>query len=127
VIPPVRTQYGEAEQVAQAYAENSFDLVHSTRSLNNAYDPVKAIEAAVHVVRPGGFVYLAHMLNDGGGKGYGGPHPWNFGVEAGSFTITSKSGQRTDMTKALAGLACVMHSVRNGMLFVRIQKNQPGP
>jgi SAM-dependent methyltransferase len=111
ITPPVRTKFGEAEQVAEMYADGSFDLVHAANSLDHSHDPVAAIKAAARVVRPGGHVFLEHILNEGDREGYGGLHQWNFGVEGDSFTIASSSGQKTDMTKEFAGVANVTHSL----------------
>jgi SAM-dependent methyltransferase len=111
ITPPVRTKYGEAEQIAEMYTEGSFDLVHAANSLDHAHDPVAAIKAAARVVRPGGHVFLEHILNEGAREGYGGLHQWNFGVEDNSFTIASSSGKKTDMAKEFAGVANVTHSI----------------
>jgi SAM-dependent methyltransferase len=111
ITPPVRTKYGEAEQVGQMFAEGSFDLVHAANSLDHAHDPVAAIKAAARVVRPGGYVFLEHILNEGDREQYGGLHQWNFGVEGDSFRISSKDGRTTDMAKELAGVASVTHSI----------------
>jgi SAM-dependent methyltransferase len=111
ITPPVRTKYGEAEQVGEMYAEGSFDLVHAANSLDHSHDPVAAIKAAARVVRPGGHVFLEHILNEGEREHYGGLHQWNFGVEGDSFTIASSAGQKTDMGTELAGLANVTHSI----------------
>jgi SAM-dependent methyltransferase len=113
ITPPVRTKYGEAEQIAQVYGDNFFDLVHAANSLDHAHDPVAAIRAAVRVVRPGGYVFLEHILNEGDRENYGGLHQWNFGVRDNSFAITSKAGEITDITKALAGVAAVRHSIHS--------------
>jgi ubiquinone/menaquinone biosynthesis C-methylase UbiE len=107
----VRTKYGEAEQVAEMYADGSFDLVHAANSLDHSHDPVAAIKAAARVVKPGGHVFLEHILNEGAREGYGGLHQWNFGVEADSFTIASSAGQKTNMAKEFAGVADVTHTI----------------
>lgn len=111
ITPPVRTKYGEAEQVADMYEDGSFDLVHAANSLDHAHDPVAAIKAAARVVRPGGHVFLEHILNEGDREGYGGLHQWNFGVDNDSFTIASSSGQKTNMAKEFSGIANVTHSL----------------
>jgi len=121
VTPPVRTQYGEAEGVALMFAENSFDLVHATNSLDHAHDPAAAIKAAVRIVRPGGYVYLEHHVNEGERERYGGLHQWNFGCLGDSFTITSKSGQVTNMTEALADAAHVRVQVLYDGVIVTAQ------
>lgn len=111
IKPPVRTKFGEAEQVGEMYEANSFDLVHAANSLDHAHDPVAAIKAAARLVRPGGHVFLEHIINEGDREHYGGLHQWNFGVEGGSFTIRSRSGQVTDMAKELSDIATVTHSI----------------
>jgi SAM-dependent methyltransferase len=111
ITPPVRTKYGEAEQIAEMYEDGSFDLVHAANSLDHAHDPVAAIKAAARVVRPGGHVFLEHILNEGAREGYGGLHQWNFGVEGDSFTIASSAGQKTNMAKELADVAKITHSI----------------
>jgi SAM-dependent methyltransferase len=121
VTPPVRTEYGEAERVAEMYPENSFDLVHAVNSLDHAHDPVAAIKAAVRVVKPGGYVYLAHHVNEGERERYGGLHQWNFGSQGDLFTITSKTGQVTNMTEALAGVAHVSHQILHSGIIIAAQ------
>ena len=111
ITPPVRTKFGEAEQIDQMYEEGSFDLVHAANSLDHAHDPVAAIKAAARLVRPGGHIFLEHILNEGDREHYGGLHQWNFGVEGDSFKITSKAGKMTDIAQELAGKATVSHSV----------------
>jgi SAM-dependent methyltransferase len=114
------------------YAESSFDLVHAANSLDHSHDPAAAVRAAVGVVKPGGYVSLEHILNEGARERYGGLHQWNFGVKDGTFTITSKNGQATNMAEALAGVARVTHSIHEiedprtsdtlSILMVQIQK-----
>jgi SAM-dependent methyltransferase len=111
ITPPVRTKYGEAEQIDQMFEKGSFDLVHAANSLDHAHDPVAAIKAAARLVRPGGHIFLEHILNEGDREHYGGLHQWNFGVVDDSFKITSKAGKTTDIAQELAGMASVSHSV----------------
>ncbi|MBV9268135.1 MAG: class I SAM-dependent methyltransferase [Acidobacteriaceae bacterium] len=132
IAPPVRTQYGEAEQIAEMFPDNSFHLVHAANSLDHAHDPVAAIKAALHVVRPGAYVFLEHILNEGDRERYGGLHQWNFGEDAGCFTVTSKRGKTINVTNELAGVAHVnqtVHEIENAreggtlaLLTVTIQK-----
>jgi SAM-dependent methyltransferase len=123
VAPPVRTAYGEAERVAEMFAENSFDLVHAFNSLDHAHDPIRAIRSAVRIVKPGGFVYLWHWLNEGQREHYGGLHQWNFGTSDNSFTITSNAGRTTNISDLLRDIADVTCEIESGRwLTVYIRK-----
>jgi hypothetical protein len=63
------------------------------------------------------------MVNEAERERYGGLHQWNFGLHGDSFTITSNSGQVTDIVEALAGVAHVTSQIHDGvMLTVQIQK-----
>src|SRR5688572_17617080 len=87
LAPPVRTVFGEAEQLKGMFAPASFDLAYASNSLDHCRDAVKAITEMLHVVKPGGVVYLWHFANEGHAERYSGLHQWNFDVRDGDFTI----------------------------------------
>jgi SAM-dependent methyltransferase len=92
----LRTGAGSKQNpYALAIADASFDLVHAANSLDHAHDPVAAIKAAAPVVRPGGHVFLEHILNEGAREGYGGLHQWNFGVEGDLNVIDGRNSRGT--------------------------------
>lgn len=78
VTPSVPTRKGTAEDVAQMFAANSFDIVYSRNALDHSFDPLTALRGMAHVCRPGGTVYLEGTVNEGVSQGYQGLHFWNF-------------------------------------------------
>lgn len=78
---------GEAERLADAFGENSFDLVYARNCLDHGYDPMLAIQQMLKVVRVGGVVLFEHGVNEGERQGYQGLHQWNFCVSDDRFVI----------------------------------------
>jgi SAM-dependent methyltransferase len=58
ITPNFRTIVGEAETIAQQFPVDHFHLVFCRNTLEQCYDPRKAIEQMLQVVKPGGCVLL---------------------------------------------------------------------
>ncbi len=111
VIPPVRTQYSPAEEVAERFGHNSFDFVCATNCLDHSFEPLLAIRQMLYTVKEGGHVLLFHAENEAQTHDYGGLHQWNFTIDGNDFWIKSKHAE-VNVTSELSGLAeiiCYRH------------------
>ncbi len=90
VKPPVRTQQGDGERLADGVQMDSFDLAYSINALDHCYDPLKAIKGMVRAVKPGCWVVLEHNVNEAEHETFHGLHQWNFCAEDGKFVIWNK-------------------------------------
>ncbi len=58
VIPPVTTEFAEAEDLQTKFKSETFDLVYCQNALDHSYDPIKGIEQMIVVVIKSGWVVL---------------------------------------------------------------------
>jgi SAM-dependent methyltransferase len=121
VVPPVRTTWCEGELLAERFAPDTFDLVWAQNSLDHSYDPVRIVESALVVAKPGSKVVLAHKRNEGETEKYEGLHQWNFCAESGDFVIWNHQ-QKVNVTQSLRSLATVRCIERPDFILVEIRK-----
>ncbi|MCH7792237.1 MAG: methyltransferase domain-containing protein [Planctomycetes bacterium] len=118
IIPPVRTQFGEAEHLLDQFQPESFDLVYSRNALDHSYDPMLGVSNMFALARVGGVVRLEHSVNEGRNQRYRGLHQWNFDVQEGRFVIWNKA-KHIYVDKVLppqARITCEKHDpARSGM------------
>jgi SAM-dependent methyltransferase len=126
VVPHIRTQRGEVERLSELFAPDQFDLVYMRNALDHSYDPLLGIRQMLSVVKPGGWVYLHHAVNEGENEKYHGMHQWNFTDEAGEFIMWNHR-DRVSVNTALRGQAQVFNErvLQDGedWITVRIHKN----
>lgn len=107
LVPPVRTLFGKAEDVATQFPQGGFDLVHARNCLDHGLDPFHAVSQMLTVTKPGGFVYLKHHPNEGLNEQWHGLHQWNFSMSgSGNFIISSRD-RKVNVTSEFADLADV--------------------
>jgi SAM-dependent methyltransferase len=106
VVPPVRTERCAAEDLAQRFAADSFDLVNATNCIDHSFDPVAAMHAMVRVLKPGRTLTMRHAENEADSHNYGGLHQWNLTIVGSDFWIRSKRGD-CNVTAALSAVADV--------------------
>ena len=112
LIPPVRTLFGKAEDVAAQFPNDGFDLVHARNCLDHGIDPFHAVSQMLTVTKPGGFVYLKHHPNEGLNEQWHGLHQWNFSMSgSGNFIISSRD-REVNVTSEFADLADVHCEMR---------------
>jgi SAM-dependent methyltransferase len=90
ITPPVQTQPGEVERLAERFPTNHFDLVNVQNALDHTYDPLLGIRQMLEVVKPGGYILLLHEVNEAHRTGYVGFHQWNFCADNGRFVIWNR-------------------------------------
>lgn len=102
-------RYGEAETLADAFSENSFDLVYCRNALDHARDPLLGISQMVRVCKAGGAVFLAHITNNGRKRRYHGLHQWDLCPQDDGDLVICASGGRnpTSLRVVLRGVATV--------------------
>ncbi len=127
LIPPVRTIFGKAEDVATQFPQASFDLVHARNCLDHGLDPFHAVSQMLRVVKSGGCVYLKHHPNEGLNEQWHGLHQWNFSMSGvGDFIISSRDHE-VNVTKEFTSKADVSCELRQEIgedwLIVVIRKH----
>lgn len=123
--PPVPTQKGYGERLAEQFPENSFDLIHARNSIDHCLDPVAVILDCVRVLKPGCYFYLNHYRNEGTAADYYGLHQWNFDLLDGQFGVSDRFGKVTSISSALDGMARVTSvEIQGDRIIVIIQKTE---
>lgn len=127
IQPLIRTQKGEAENLAEKFPPGSFDLVIAQNSIDHSYDPQAAIHQMIEVATHGGYIYLEHFFNVAESLQYTGMHQWNFNLSPeGDFLISSKNKQ-VNITQKYAGQCTIKCETTMGKsrewLIVKIQKD----
>ncbi|MDX9751438.1 MAG: methyltransferase domain-containing protein [Flavobacteriales bacterium] len=118
IMPPVPPRAVAGEELTQVFPRDHFHLAHANNCLDHAYDPVRAIEEMVAVVRPGGKVYLRHDVNVATGADWVGLHQWNFDLRDGQFMVRDRV-REVNMDDRLAGRATITSSI-NGRFLVSV-------
>jgi SAM-dependent methyltransferase len=103
IVPPIRTLYADAQALGERFGQNRFDVVHGQNCIDHTADPFRAIEEMMGVCKPGGFVVLYHVENEGRSHRYTRLHQWDFRCEDGQFVIGGRDGRETNVTEWLAG------------------------
>ena len=100
---------GEAETLADAFPEDSFDLVYCRNALDHARDPLLGIRQMVRVCKAGGAVFLAHASNEGTKQCYRGLHQWDLCPrDDGDLVICAPGGRSpASLRVVLRGVATV--------------------
>ena len=94
IVPLVETETGDAEVLSSRFSEGTFDLAHARNCLDHSYDPAKAIDEMLFVVKEGCCVVLQHRMNEALTRNFRGLHQWNFCLsENGDFLIRSHSSE----------------------------------
>lgn len=109
VVPPVRTQACESEQLSTLLPKDSFDLVAARNTLDHSYDPVRAIMEMLACAKPGAPLLLVHHPNEAVREQYRGMHQWNFEMIDGSLVVW-RPGIRTDLAAELGPRATIERS-----------------
>ena len=112
VCPWLRTRQGEAERL-QEYGLGLFDIVYCRNALDHGYDPMRAIEAMLGVVKKTGIVFLLGSVNEGEKQRYRGLHQWNFLPAEDGDLIIWRPDQRVSVRNSLKGKATVSASGEN--------------
>lgn len=118
--PPVRTQFGEAEDIK--FDDGTFDLVHCRNALDHSRNPIKGIQEMLRVAKPGGHVVMWHVINEGENEKYWGLHQWNFIERNGDFVIWNKEGE-WNINRMLKGSRVEATTEEGRFLTVTIHKS----
>lgn len=124
VMPPLRTVYGKAENLTALFQKNQFDLVHARNCLDHSFNPMRAFEQMLKVVKVGGFAIALHEINEGENEGYAGLHQWNFFTLDGDFLIGNRQGKTINVSAELKNQAEVQCDTAflSGWLIVKMKK-----
>jgi len=120
--PPIATKPAEAESLSRQFPPFSFDFVHARNCLDHCFDPVRAINEMVEVVKTGCVVYLHHFVDEGENERYRGLHRWNFHARNGNFVISSPGRFPVSVTQRLKGRAKVETLTQDNWVIAVIRK-----
>jgi SAM-dependent methyltransferase len=90
VKPPVRTRFGRAEELTRSVKERGYHIVTCINALDHTSRPDKAVREMLKVVKPGGFIFLSHHIDEANSQDYTGEHQWNFSPADGDMVMAGK-------------------------------------
>ena len=122
IAAPIPTIKAIAENLTATFDENSFDLVYSRNAIDHCYDPAQAIREMVSVLKPGCYVILRHLRNEGFNEQYMGLHQWDFRIEDDKFLISRPHQTEVDINEQLSEIADVSCRQQDEWLDVYIRK-----
>ena len=105
-VPPVPTRRVAGESLVEHFGRNRFDVAYARNAIDHTVDPLLVVQQMLTVVRPGGYVVLRHVRNEGEKRAYDQLHQWNFDERDGRLVVWRR-GQETDVAHALADRADV--------------------
>ncbi len=90
IVPPVRTQFADVENLSTYFKRDTFDAVHCSNALDHSYNPLGGIFEMLKVIHPRGFVQLGHWENEAEHENYVGLHQWNFTERGHDFVMWNR-------------------------------------
>ena len=122
VTPPIVTESCKAEEIAENFPRDYFDIVTANNSLDHCENPMKAILGMIEVCKHGGWVLLNHAENEGENEKYQGLHYWNFKNASGEFIITSKDNHYINVASKVKRVADIYVDNIPNHVQIRMQK-----
>ena len=121
ITPPIRTIYGEAENLCQEFSSNTFDIVYCANALDHCYNPFKAIQQMLVVLKPRGMIVMKHFLNEAENENYTGFHQWNLWSFENKFIIWNRN-EFYNVNEVFKKNTSILASEKNSILTVFIHK-----
>jgi SAM-dependent methyltransferase len=123
LVPLIRTEKLDAEELTKKFAENSFDIVFARNCIDHSYSPEAAILEMLKVVKENCYVLLLHRPNEAEQENWRGLHQWNFSTEDGDFFISSKN-EKTNFSKKYSHLCQTKcsYDAADDMLYTQLLK-----
>lgn len=97
ITPRVRTQYADPANLGATFLPDTFDLAFTADYLDYHPAPLTVMQSALSVMKPGGWLLLAHSRTNEDGP------LWHFDTEDERFIIADDS-QRIDVQSQLTGV-----------------------
>lgn len=113
IIPPVRTQFGEAERLSDYFEANTFDFVFMRNALDHSYNPMLALKQMIFVAKPSGHLYLTHSMNEAEKQEYDGLHQWNIGQEEDGNIVFWNKDERIRIMDVIGSYCELVSSIKN--------------
>lgn len=88
-------------------AKNSRDIIIVNNALDHCINPFKSIIEMLHVLKPGGKLYMNHHRAEGGNGGYTGLHQWNLDLSSKKEFIIWNYNNAINVTEAVSDFATV--------------------
>jgi SAM-dependent methyltransferase len=122
LMPPVRTEFGIAEDLSSYFDRDYADLVHCNNALDHSFDPLRSIEEMLQIVTPAGLVFLRHRRNEAELESYSGFHQWNFDVQDGAFIIWNRENA-TNVKAYIDRFASCAATLDGDFVLIRLRKH----
>ena len=97
-------EFGMMEYLSAFYPSGHADLVVIQNALDHSAKPLKGIVEALHILKPGGILYLNHHADEAEREHYKGFHKYNINQADGHLTIWNKDSKH-DVNQLLEGFA----------------------
>lgn len=114
-----RITYGMAEALPASFSKESVAFVHVRNALDHSADPMRAILAALVVLKRGGILYLNHHPNEAQHENYRGFHQYNISIDQDSLVIWNPQ-ERINVSEYLKDFADVSVGETDGGNVVAI-------
>lgn len=101
----VPCKFGMFEYLAQYYDEDSMDVVIVNNALDHCINPYKAIIEIMHILKPGGRLYMRHGKAEGVNGGYTGLHQWNLDQSKNNDFIIWNYSNAVNVTEKISEFA----------------------
>lgn len=116
VIPPIRTEKGDGEEVVQLFGRNAFDMTFARNCLDHSYDAIQAVTNMIEATKVGGIIFLWHNEDEAEQLQYDGLHQWNFRLTQGELLVW-KGGRVLNVNQTFAGQLKVLRcELKDGMI-----------
>ncbi len=110
--------------MVEKFGQGSFHAATALNCLDHSYDPLRAIDQVLQILKPHGVFWMSHRRNEAVSEDYGGLHQWNF--ERGDpepFIIWNKES-RVDVAAHFAGRCTITSEVNDEWITTTLLKTE---
>jgi SAM-dependent methyltransferase len=88
---PNPPNFALGEYLSSFYNYNSVDVITCNNALDHSFDPIRALNEMLRVVRVGGIIICSHKRNEGNNANYHGLHQFNIDTNNGNPIIWNQN------------------------------------
>ena len=103
----------DGEKLTTVFPAHYFDICSCANALDHSYDPITVIRQMVAVCKPGGWIFLLHIINVAESENYAGLHQWNLDWRNERFVIWNKTAT-IDVLEAIPELISIENQMFPG-------------
>lgn len=113
-VPLIKPLCVGFEELSEYFGDIKFDFIHAVNCIDHSYDPIASISGLLSALKPNGFLYIRHLVNEANRGSFNGLHKWNFYVENGDFIISGINGKKINVNNTFKETATIKSSVHDG-------------